>query len=119
MTNQKHLFSLDHHGNARAAEDARDAALDRVAEHSDDFMTLGLRRIASLPAGEYTGEQIRHVLTGRGINPNHVNAWGALISTAVRRELLIETGRYVKMTDKKSHARRTAVYVTSKGNADG
>lgn len=92
------------------ARSERNAALDKVASNAPDFMVGALASIDQLPAGEWTGEQVRMALSHRGIVPHHHNAWGSLISTAVRRGILIDTGRYGHMTAKKSHARRTPIY---------
>lgn len=89
----------------------RDEGMQRVADNGPDFMATGMQAIASLPGGfEYTGEKIREHLLAKKIEPHHHNAWGALICSAVRRGLLEETGRYVPMTARRSHARKTQVY---------
>lgn len=91
----------------------RDAALEQVgdnAEEATSFMTLGLAAIGRLPAGEYTGEDVRDRLTGLGVVPHHPNAWGALVSKAVRDGLLVPTGERRAMRGPRSHARRTDVY---------
>lgn len=88
----------------------RDEGMARAALRSSDFMELALLAINLLPRGEYTGEVIRADLLNKGIEPGHPNAWGALINAAVRRGLIRQTGRYVPMQAKKSHARATQVY---------
>lgn len=93
------------------AKAARDEAIDRVATNAgSEWVATGLNKISQLAAGEYTGEQIRLILTEAGIVPHHHNAWGALISSAVKRGILIDTGRLDHMQTKKSHARKTSVY---------
>lgn len=94
------------------AEMARDAALTQVESHNETWLESALGVIAGMPSGHIcTGEQIRHTVsewkTGK---PGHHNAWGALIMQAVKRGLLVPTGRYVKMKDKSSHARKTPEY---------
>lgn len=94
-----------------ASAGARDAALEVVAENAEDatqFMSRGLRAIAAL-SGEYTGEDVRRCLTAAGVTPHHHNAWGALIRSAIKSGLLVPTGRYVRMTAVRSHARATQV----------
>lgn len=94
-----------------ASKAARDEALQRVTAHAGtEFMKVGLEAIARLPIGDVTGEHIRVTLIGKNIRPHHPNAWGALVRSAVKLGLLIETGLYTKMTDVRSHARRTAIY---------
>ena len=91
---------------------ARDEALERVAMNSGAWMDSALAMIAYLPAGiEMTGEAIRVYLRERGLPPpHHHNVWGALIASAIKRQLLAETGRYGQMRMKRSHARKTPLY---------
>jgi hypothetical protein len=94
----------------------RDAALEQVAtvaEAAASFMTRGLTAIARLPAGEFTGEDVRDHLTKLNIVPHHPNAWGALVAKAVRDKLLTPTGERRPMKGPRSHARRTDVYRTA------
>lgn len=93
-----------------ASREARDIALHQVASHSGDFMEQGLEAIRSLPPLEFTGEAIRRQLTAMGITPHHFNAWGALVRSAIKRGMLIDTGRTAPMTAIGSHARKTTVY---------
>lgn len=96
-----------------SGEVERDAALGQVAEHAEEqtgFMSLSLGIISALPEGRYTGESIRTLVTEAGQRPHHPNAWGALVATAARRKLIIDTGSMTKMRKKSSHARRTPVY---------
>lgn len=97
----------------------RDAALEQVGDNAEvatSFMSRGLTAIARLPAGEWTGEDVRDYLTGLGVVPHHPNAWGALVSKAVRDGLLVPTGERRAMRGPKSHARRTDVYRTTRGS---
>ena len=43
--------------------------------------------------------------------PSHPNAWGGLVSKAVSEGFIKPTGEYTAMVSKKSHGRKTAVYV--------
>jgi hypothetical protein len=100
------LFDLE------AGRAARDAALKQVGSNAGDFMGNAMQAIAGLEHGkDYTGEEIRVLLTARDIVPHHVNAWGALINAAIKRGLLRGTGRYVPMTSVKCHAHKSEVYV--------
>lgn len=91
----------------------RDEALERVAENAgEDFMTRALDLIERLPRGTTaTGEEIRHRVAAAGIEPHHANAWGALISQAVRLKLMTPTGVWRAMKKPSSHARKTPVYM--------
>jgi len=93
-----------------ASRQERDVAIQQVAENNSDFMRRGLTIISQLWPGEYTGEEIRGMLTHFGLAPRHPNVWGALINAAVKRGLLHDTGKTQPMRDVKSHARRTPVY---------
>jgi hypothetical protein len=62
--------------------------------------------------GEFlTGEDIRATLTELGIEPNHPNAWGALVNSLIKKKVLIPTSQYKPMKDPRSHARSTRVYI--------
>ncbi len=77
-------------------------------------MSRGLVAIGRMPAGEWTGEDVRDYLTRLYIAPHHSNAWGALIAKAVRDNLLVPTGERRAMRGPRSHARRTDVYRTAR-----
>lgn len=70
--------------------------------------------MSGLPPGwEGTGQDVRHFLmTDCEMDPpHHPNAWGAMISGAVRNKMLRPTGRYVKAKYVQSHARKLEVYI--------
>lgn len=97
--------------NLFASEQARDNALDQVARANPDFMLYGIDTIAKLENGrEINGENIRRLLTEKNITPKTDKGWGALIRDAIRRRLLIPTGKRNRMTDIKSHGRITDIY---------
>lgn len=99
-----------------ASRAARNTALQTVADNSGDFMEQGLSFLTFYtPGRELTGEDIRFKLTNYGITPHDPHAWGALISTAIKRKLLIPTQQFVSMRDKSSHARMTRVYRVGQG----
>jgi len=91
---------------------ARDVAIDLVSANADGWMAVGLALLGTFPIGqEGTGEDFRLRLRDKGLpNPHHHNAWGALILSAQRRQLLLKTGEMRHMRQKKSHARLTPVY---------
>jgi hypothetical protein len=65
--------------------------------------------IRNLPYGwKGIGEDIRLACPEP---PHHHNAWGAVISTAVRKGWLQPTGRYLKMRSTTSHARESKEYI--------
>lgn len=88
----------------------RDEAISRVASNGSAFVVAGLERIRLLPAGLYTGEDIRFALEGDGLEPHHPNAWGALTLAAVRAKLIEPIQEFRQMTSLRSHARVTRVY---------
>lgn len=105
LLNSPNLFD------AALSREARDLALQSVSSHSSEFMIVALHAISQLPSGsEWTGEDIRKLLTERAICPEHNNAFGALINTAIKKKLLTPTGRFVRMTAVRSHSRKTEVY---------
>lgn len=101
------------------ARSERDKAIQKVSLNNDSFMSRALdciQDLKDLPGEffgrhcEFTGEQIRLYLTLCKIIPAHSNAYGALVMTAVKRGLIVPTGRYTSMKSRSSHARKTAVY---------
>ena len=89
----------------------KDAALKQVGSHSGTFMERAMAALDALESGSVvTGEDIRFSCTEKKIAPHHPNAWGALISSAVKKGLIRETGRWVPMRDVRSKARRTPEY---------
>ncbi|MFZ0270967.1 MAG: hypothetical protein WAL34_03870 [Acidobacteriaceae bacterium] len=56
------------------------------------------------------GEDIRRMLLPHVGHPGSPNAWGALIRRAIKKGLIVATGEYRHMKEKRSHARRTMVY---------
>lgn len=97
----------------------RDKGLQKVSLNNPNFMDKALDELAIIkrlmpneefsPDG-FTGEDIRNWLSTDGIQPDHSNAWGALIMTAIKRGIIVPTGSYTSMKSKTSHARKTAVY---------
>lgn len=93
------------------AERNRDAGIERVTSNNEDWFEQAKAILHYLPAfQEMTGEQVRHFVSERVGPPKHHNAWGALVRAGAQSGKLRETGRYVKMRDPQSHARRTPVY---------
>ena len=95
---------------------ARDAALKTVEGTAESGFDRARGLISRLPPNwEGTGEDMRLHIEFMIGSPHHHNAYGALVSQAVRRGYLKKTGRYAQMKTKKSHARETPVYVRSYG----
>jgi hypothetical protein len=90
----------------------RDEALERVQKHAgEDWMASALRCIERMERGLLvTGEDIRHKVKAEIGSPHHHNAYGALVMAAVKRHLIVKTGQWTNMRDKRSHARMTPVY---------
>ena len=89
--------------------------LQAVAEKHNPFTQRALKAISELGAGYYTGERVRHYLEALNIRPQSANAWGSVISQAIKRKLLTETGKYEPMKDEGSHGRKTQVYYRLQG----
>jgi len=95
------------------ARGERDKALDRVLGHTGPWIGMALAHVLLvIPRGvPHTGEEIRLLLTREGLPPpHHHNAWGAMMRVAIRRGIIREVGMG-QMATKKSHARRTPLYV--------
>jgi len=93
----------------------RDAALSKVDINSGTFMDDGMNVIMDLcrtqSGTKVTGEDIRLIIETEGITPHHHNAWGALIKKAEKQGFIHHTNEWRHMKTKKSHARRTSVYM--------
>lgn len=94
-----------------AAKIERDKALTAVKKKSGEWFADAMAALEGLELeGEFTGEDIRHMVVEIVGDPHHHNTWGALIKQAVERGIIEETGEFVQMQDKQSHARRSPVY---------
>ena len=103
-----------------ASSQARDEGMQKVTVNNKEWMALALLQLEQIARShdgwantEYgvTGEDIRVMLIPYIGKPHSSNAWGVLICEAVRRKMIVATGQYRSMKDKRSHARKTAVYV--------
>ena len=99
-----------------AAHQQRDVGLKAVAENNSSWMDRAIRALARLQSGEATGEDIKIALRVEIEPPEHHNAWGALIRTALHQKLLIPTGRFTRCRLPKSHARQTPIYRISQSS---
>lgn len=79
-----------------------------VTNGNKAWRDAAIATIKALPVGwTGTGEDIRHAIKEL---PSHPNAWGALVNTLLKDELIYPTGDYRAMKDKTSNGRRTPVY---------
>jgi hypothetical protein len=103
------------------AKKARDAALARVHANGGRWRDTALVALPYLiPGFVGTAEDIRIRLQLRGLEPpHHHNAWGDLIKAALKKRLIVPTGKRQPMRTRKSHARETPVYRVREGRADG
>jgi hypothetical protein len=98
------------------AEQARDEGRERVKKSNDEWFGDAMKVIAGMPSDFVgIGEDVRHYVANRIGPPKKPQAWGSLISHAVRKNMLRETGELRKMRDLKSHARRSMVLAKGTG----
>mgnify|MGYP001580413892 CR=1 FL=1 len=95
------------------SREARDAAIAIVILNNSSWVE---RALAAMPFmrhefPETSGEGLRIWLLSNGLEePLSPHAWGALTRTAMKRGILVDTGRMTQMNTKKSHARRTPLW---------
>mgnify|MGYP003147463348 CR=1 FL=1 len=97
--------------NLLLSEQAKAEALKVVTR--EPWSSRAKDNMESLPSDwTGTGEDIRRFLTEETDleKPHHHNAWGGMISGAIRMGIIIGTGRYTKMTSVSSHALKTEIY---------
>jgi hypothetical protein len=96
-----------------AAQQARDEGLQRVTDHGEDYHARALALIPTLRSAigdTFQGEDIRAALVERIGHPHSHKIWGAIIRTAVKREIIIGTGEYRACRSVRTHAHPTQVY---------
>ena len=91
----------------------RNEVLEAVSDSNTGWLKLALDAMRGVPDGtELTGEKLRLTLLENGLAaPPHVNAWGALTGTLARRGMLVPTGKWEPMREKRSHGRLTRTYL--------
>lgn len=96
---------------ARALRE-RDVGIRRVIDGNPEFKQCAAAYIDRLPYDWWgSGEDIRRgYLNTSEPKPSHPNAWGGVIMGAVRRGVLINTGKRKHMEAEKSHGRTTDIY---------
>ncbi len=95
----------------------RDEGIAQVSDHNEPWIVLCQReaeRYVAGTEGTFTGEDIRFHCSATVGCPRHVNAWGALINTLLKRNIISATGEHRPMKDENSHARSTPVYERTK-----
>lgn len=89
----------------------RDAGIAQVAEHNDSWLDNCISAFQAFPLDlSFTGEDVRMHCELLKLEPRHHNAWGALINVLIKRGMMVATGEYRQMRDKRSHARMTPLY---------
>tara|TARA_R110000824_G_scaffold106438_3_gene251503 strand:+ start:5606 stop:5983 length:378 start_codon:yes stop_codon:yes gene_type:complete len=103
---------------ADSAKSLRDEGLLTVYQNAKPWFDAAFKALLEMRSDPclptFTGEDLRLQIRKKIGNPHHHNAWGALIMKAVRRGVIINTGKYVSMTAPSSHARRNPVYAWNK-----
>ena len=87
----------------------RDDALESVRFNAGLWFDRAMVCVKTLK-GTKTGEEIRLEIEPLIGPPHHHNAYGSLISQAIKARYLTPTGVWRKMRTPKSHARRTPEY---------
>ena len=98
-----------------AARQARDEALDRVADNSGRYIDKAMRLIQAMDSTPRIGEEIRLEVEAEIGKPHHHNAWGAIIAQCTIKGILVKTGVWRQMTTKASHARHSPEYRVNHG----
>lgn len=89
----------------------RDHGITQVLSHNQEWRAACLAAFDRwLLPPTFTGESLRFHWEELGLYPTHPNAWGGLINFMQRRGLIIPTGQWAPMADKRSHARKTPLY---------
>lgn len=98
-----------------ASKAARDKGTKIVADHNKNWMEQCLSVWPgfhdSREGQTIIGEDFRAYCESLGLHPKHHNAWGALIMTLVKRGMITATSETRQMKDKRSHARKSIVYL--------
>jgi hypothetical protein len=88
--------------------DRKERGMKQATKGNKAWRDNAIAVVKALPVGwKGTGESIRFAV---GALPSHPNAWGALVNTLIKEELIYPTGDYSAMKDKTSNGRRTPVY---------
>jgi len=103
---------------ADSAESLRDKGLLTVYQNAKPWFDAAFKALLEMRSDPclptFTGEDLRLQIERKIGNPHHPNAWGALIMKAVRRGVIINTGKYVPMKTPRSHGCKKPVYTWNK-----
>ena len=107
--------------NLTASRIARDKGIDSVTDNNENWFSRAIAQleavIKSFGSTPFSGEDLRMVLGRRIGQPEHPNAWGALLMYAKRHKLVLATEKYAPMKTISSHARRTPLYLSKEAGA--
>jgi len=96
------------------AEALRDAGIASVTKNEKTWLEDAHALIARYPTDEANAEELRTWVEDRLGAPHHVNAYGGMIMSAVRKGLLKNTGVYTVGKRPSGHGRRVANYIINK-----
>lgn len=90
------------------------AGIVKVSAKNADWIAEALQVVRTqMPKlFKFTAEDLRGFLTARDVDPpKHYNAWGALVHTLLREDLIIDTGEHALAKRASAHARRLPIYM--------
>lgn len=94
------------------AQEAKEAALERIASHNIGWSKRAAAAIMALPDGFVgIGENFTKAVLDAGVGEPPKNAMGPVILALVKRGVLVETGVWLAMQKKGSNARRSPQYI--------
>jgi hypothetical protein len=96
------------------ATQLRDQGISSVTRNEKSWLEAAHALIARYPTNEANAEELRVWVEERIGGPAHVNAYGAMIMSAVRKGLLKNTGIYTVGKRPSGHGRRVANYIINK-----
>lgn len=97
--------------NLKAALEARDTGVQRVASKNSVFISTmcGIARLLCRQKGSITADDLREEATKRGLEPTHFNCWGALCRSPEWKRYFEFVG-YTKSRQVRGHGNRICVY---------
>lgn len=99
------------------SESERDKGLRKVNREGFSSRLSAFVANRMTDTADFTGEDIRRLATEADIHPHSPKAWGGVIGGLVRSGVIEPTGERRKMTDVRSHGRKTDVYrLTPRGD---
>ena len=110
---EQDFFAADGKGIRPSGQDLKQAGINLVAAHNDEWMAKALRNLTAFMhhQPEFTLEDFRREWRRYGNpEPTHSNAWGSVTRTAAGRGMIAKTGEYRQATEPSSHARMLPVW---------